>query len=58
MKAFKYLLILVWVLKTFFSAEDVTSFLDTLPTDQAIHAKVTTDVDLYRFFVWYPKDLL
>jgi hypothetical protein len=40
MKFLKYLFILVWISKQFFAISDITNFLNTLPTERAIEAKI------------------
>lgn len=66
MKKLIMTLCFVWVMKDCFTLDDVTKFLNTLPLDQALHAKVIAinsqrsfaGVFTTPYYVWYNKDLV
>lgn len=66
MKKFIAMSMLLWVMKGCFALDDVTNFLNSLPKQQALTAKVVA-INSQRsfmgalstpYYVWYNKDLI
>lgn len=66
MKKHWILILVVWVMKGCFTLDDVTTFLNSLPFQEALQAKVVV-INSQRsfvgalstpYYVWYPKGML
>lgn len=59
-------LFLIWIMKTFVTLDSVTTFLNSLPVQQSLHAKIVVVDSQWTIFgpltesynIFYPSDLL